>query len=61
MNDGWMWRNLIPLKDKQDVIPMAYCDKCGGEIYPDDVEYRIMDGELVCGRCLEDYDMEEDW
>lgn len=32
----------------------ALCDMCGGEIYSDELYYRI-DGDSVCPDCLEDY------
>lgn len=46
-----------PLRDAQDQPPIAYCPRCGGEIYEnDDVE--IMRGELVHESCLTQEELE---
>lgn len=40
-----------PLRDPQDEPPIAYCPRCGGEIYEnDDVE--IYAGKLLHAECM---------
>lgn len=40
-----------PLRDPQDEPPIAYCARCGGEIYEED-DVEIFAGGLVHEDCL---------
>lgn len=48
-------------QDKQDVIPVAYCVGCGGEIYPGEVCWEVDEGLLhIDHECVADY-ISEHW
>lgn len=43
--------------DKQQVPPVSHCAHCRGEIYSEDTCY-IINGEIICNYCLEDFEKE---
>ncbi|MBQ6539721.1 MAG: hypothetical protein IJL71_01665 [Oscillospiraceae bacterium] len=38
----------------QNEQPAAVCDRCGGEIYPEELVH-LIDGFIICAECFEDY------
>lgn len=46
-----------PLRDPQNDPPIAYCKRCGGEIYEED-NVEIFSGELVHESCLTEDELE---
>lgn len=45
-----------PIRDTQDQPPIAYCPRCGGEIYEND-DVDIIGVELVHEDCLTDEEL----
>lgn len=41
--------------DPQEAKPVAYCDYCGGEIYPGDKVREGIYGGLIHDQCIRDY------
>lgn len=42
-----------PLRDPQDALPAAWCDKCRQEIYHGETRYR-WEGQWLCPECFRD-------
>lgn len=47
-----------PMRDPQDEPPIAYCKRCGGEIYEED-DVEIFGGDLVHENCLTDDELDD--
>ena len=47
-----------PLRDPQEDQPIAYCPRCGGEIYEED-DVDIFGGDLVHEDCLTEEERED--
>jgi hypothetical protein len=39
------------MRDNQDMEAVAYCEKCGGEVYPRGIRIRH-EGRLLCTSCF---------
>lgn len=42
---------LSVMEDPQDIAPAAWCERCGGEVYPGERRF-LWEGRWVCPDCL---------
>lgn len=55
-----MYGLMSPYRDAQDVIAPGVCERCGGDVYPYEVQEGWM-GEILCPECWEEEYGEENY
>lgn len=43
----------LPLRDSQEETPVCYCDRCGGEVYREEMLFE-WDGKRICTDCFKE-------